>query len=133
MNINEIILKLSKADESRTNFRELIIVLARIAACSPHSADVERCISANNRLKTKLRSNLNVETEIKYMYIHHNMPILADWKPTAAAKLFVDARSRRQRETITSTVKTTQQPYFKGIFAGASQKDDEYGDETGDD
>lgn len=37
------------------HFREMVILFARILACTPSSADVERCISANNILKTNLR------------------------------------------------------------------------------
>lgn len=67
-NLNEIIVHWSKTDESRELYNDLIIVLARIAACTSHSADVERCISANNLLKTKLRSRLSIQTENKYLY-----------------------------------------------------------------
>lgn len=38
-------------------YEDIVTVIARIAACTPHSADVERCISANNLLKTWLRNN----------------------------------------------------------------------------
>lgn len=78
MSLNEIIVKLCKTAESRDTNKELITVLARIAACTPHSADVERMISANNRLKTKLRSSISIETENKYINIHTNMPVLAN-------------------------------------------------------
>lgn len=84
--LNEIIVYLSKTEASRESYKELIIVLARIAACTPHSADVERCISADNILKTKLRSRLSIETENKYIYIRINMPVLSEWNPTAAQK-----------------------------------------------
>lgn len=53
LSLNEVLRILSKS-ECRDNYKELAIVLARINACTPHSADVERCISANNRLRTKL-------------------------------------------------------------------------------
>lgn len=93
--LNEIIAHLSKTDASRELYKELIIVLARIAACTPHSADVERCISANNILKTKQRARLSIETECKYLYIRMNMPVLSKWNPTEAAKIFVDEKTRR--------------------------------------
>lgn len=67
LSINEMISNLSKSAESRENYKELITILARIAVCTPHSADVERCISANNRLKTKLRASMNIETENYYL------------------------------------------------------------------
>lgn len=130
LSINEMILKLSKSDESRTNFKELITVLSRIAACTPHSADVERCISANNILKTKLRARLSLETENKYICIHTNMPDLDDWKPTEAAQLFVAEKSRRQRDVTPSTKTCKKQVYFKGIFPEAKQSiDNEFSDD----
>lgn len=120
LSLSEIIVKLSKSIESRENFREVITVLARIAACTPHSADVERCISANNRLKVKLRSRIKVETENKYMFIHYNMPDLAEWDPTDAANLFFAEKTRRGRDTSTSAEnKSRAQLYFKGVFPEA--------------
>lgn len=68
--LNEIIVHLLKTDASRQSYKELIIVLARITGCTPHSADVERCISANNLLKTKHRSSIAIETESKYLYMY---------------------------------------------------------------
>lgn len=63
-------------NRSRESYNELIVVLSRIV--TPHSADVERCISNNSALKTKLRSKISVETENRYMIkqiqIHDNMP-----------------------------------------------------------
>lgn len=41
--------------ERFSDYREITVVLARILACTPHSADVERCVSANNLLKTPQR------------------------------------------------------------------------------
>lgn len=119
--LNEIILKLSNTTESRDSYKELITVLARIAACTPHSADVERCISANNLLKTKLRSSISIETENKYMYIHANMPDLAQWNPTAAAKLFVEEKVRRHRDATPANETTRQRDHYKGVFPEARQ------------
>lgn len=119
LSVNEIVVKLSKSAESRDNFKEIITVLSRIAACTPHSADVERCISLNNVLKSKQRSNLCIETENKYIYIHTNMPDLADWNPTAAAKMFVTDKSRRIQDITPGNEKTKQQLHFKGIFPEA--------------
>lgn len=122
LSLSEIIVKLAKTSESRNNYRELITVLARIAACCPNSADVERCISSNNRLKTKLRNRLTVETENKYLFVHHNMPCVQEWNPTAAANLFVAEKMRRERITTTAKdSKTRAQRYFKGVFPEARQ------------
>lgn len=51
MSLNTIIINLAKNPESRANFRELTIVLSRVDACTPNTADVERLISADNRSK----------------------------------------------------------------------------------
>lgn len=124
LSLHEIITKLSKTAESQEHYKELITTLARIAACTPHSADVERCISAHIQLKTKLRSRISLETEIKYLYIRWNMPVLAKWNPTKAAKLFVTEKSRRNRDMTPAIEKSRQQSHFKGIFTEAQQKVD---------
>lgn len=121
--LNGSIVQLSKNEESRAQFKELIDVLARINACTPHSSDVERCISANNILKTSNRASIHVETENKYIYIHTNMPDLAEWNPTPAAVLFVNEKARRHRDITPEMGKARHQPYFKGIFPGAEGDD----------
>lgn len=125
--LKEIIAKLTKNSASRESYSELIVVLSRIAACTPHSADVERCISNNSALKTKLRSKISVETENRYMHIHDNMPDLCEWNPTAAVKWFMADKSRRQRDATTSEV-SKRQYHFKGVFPEAKLSA-----ETGDD
>lgn len=119
LSLTEMIAKLCDGDEGKRNFKELIIVLARIAACTPHSADVERTISADHRLKSKLRASMNLETENKCLFIHYNMPDLAEWDPTDAAKLFVAEKSRRDRDITSSNIKSKAQEYFKGVFPEA--------------
>lgn len=131
ISLNQIMSKLCNTDESRTTYNELITVFARIAACTPHSADVERLISANNLLKTKLRSSMLVETENKYMYIHMNMPVLAQWNPTAAAILFINEKLRRKRVITTDNKTTKRQTVFKGVFCEAQECKN--GDDDGDD
>lgn len=122
LSLSEAILKLCKTAESRKNYKELAIVLARIAACTPHSADVERCISSNNILKTKLRSSLSIETENMYVFIHYNMSDLAQWNPAAAANFFAAEKMRRGRSVTTSSgSKSREQAYFKGVFSEARQ------------
>lgn len=135
LSLGEIILKLSKTSESRNLYKELITVLARIAACTPHSADVERCVSANNLLKTKLRSCISLETENKYLYIHMNMPDLSQWNPTAAAKLFVNEKIRRHRDITPANESTRGQAVYKGVFpeAAASSDGNEDDEEEADD
>lgn len=123
LGLNEVIKKLTVTAESRKQYKELITVFSRISACTPHSADIERCISGNNRLKTKLRSSLKVETENKYLFVHHNMPDFQYWDPAKAAKLFIDEKIRRDRkENIQS--KARAQPHFKGIYGDARHCDE---------
>lgn len=125
MGVKDIISRLSKTAESRSTYKELITVFARIAAATPHSADVERLISANNLLKTKLRSRLSIETENKYMFIHTNMPNLAEWNPTTAAKMFMDEKNRRNRNMSVTNETTKRQTVFKGVFSEASVCNDD--------
>lgn len=133
MNLSEILLRLRKTHESRANFKEVSIVLARIAACTPNSADVERSISKDNLLKTKLRSSMNISTENVYMFINYNMPDLDDWKPTAAAQMFIAEKERRESSATTSS-KSREQPYFNGVFGEARKCNDaELRDDTDED
>lgn len=133
LSLSEVIVRLCKTSESRENYKELITVLARIAACTPHSADTERCISADHRLKSKFRASFNLETENKYLYIHYNMPDLDEWNPTAAANLFFAEKTRRERDASSDGVKIRAQPYFKGIFSEAQNLADPDVDQQSDD
>lgn len=134
LSLSEIIQKLCRTAESKQNFKELITVLARIAAATPQSADVERSISADHRLKSKLRTNMNLETENKYLFIHYNMPVLAEWSPIDAAKLFFSEKTRRERDASTSVgSKFRAQPYFKGVFPEAQNAFDPDGENENDD
>lgn len=132
MNLNEQLLVLTKTVESRITYAELITVFGRIHACTPHSSDVERLISSNNRLKTKLRSNMTIETENKYMFIHTNMPNLADWNPTLAVKMFLEEKSRRVRDITPQREITRKQRVFKGVFSEAHVNEN-YDDDEDDD
>lgn len=69
LSIDKIVKHLA-SPEQIVHFREIAMVLARTVASTPHSADVERCISANNLLKTNIRSNLALATENKYLYLY---------------------------------------------------------------
>lgn len=125
MTLKQKTVHLSKTIESQNTYKELITVFCRIIACTPHSADVERMISANNLLKTKLRSRILIETENLYMFIHTNMPCLAEWNPTAAAKMFIEMKSRRNRNITPQNEITKRQSVFKGVFSEARVCKDE--------
>lgn len=109
------------------NFSDIINVFARLVAATPHSADVERSISANNRLKTSGRASFDIESENKWLYIHFNLPVLENWDPRKTVVVWMNRKSRRNHElTIEAsengTRKTTSQVYFKGIFEKASKR-----------
>lgn len=105
------------------NYEDVVTVIARIAACTPHSADVERCISANNLLKTSLRNNMSLETEQKYLYVYFNMPTLMDWDPKKAVVIWLNEKERRQHTNLTEK-KANSAPYYKGIFYDKADETD---------
>ena len=122
--LHEIIKTLAKDSTNSKNYKEVLTILTRIQACTPHSADVERSISANNRIKTPLRSSISLETEVKYLYVHFNMPDLEDWDPRMAIKQFMNEKQRKDFSGVMDR-KAKNAPYFKCIFKSArEQKED---------
>lgn len=109
-NLPEMVKRLALKSDSYPN---MLTTLARILAAKPHSADVERCISANNLLKTSLRSVFNMETENAYLFVHHNLPPTAEWDPRQAVLAWLKLKDRRQR----NPEKGQQQPYFRNVFS----------------
>lgn len=98
------------------HFRELATILACIFACTPHSADVERCISGNNLLKTNIRSSLALATENENLYLHFNMPALELWDPRSAIIKWIFT-SRRSRSPPTTGSRTSEkQAFYRGVF-----------------
>lgn len=119
-------LKFLSTPDRIKHFREILIMFARIAAATPHSADVERCISANNLLKTNLRSNLLTGTENKYLFIYFNLPALESWDPRRAVSHWILSKQRRVHTDTTTNKKTlTEQSYFKGVFENAVESDED--------
>lgn len=110
-----------------TNYIEITTILSRIYVSTPHSADVERCISANNLLKTAKRSCLLIATENKYLHVYFNMPSLQNWDPRSAMKLWLADKIRRDRSNIIDK-KATKSPYYKGIFENAENESDSIDD-----
>lgn len=53
-----------------------------------------------------------------------NMPVLAEWNPTAAAKLFLDDKARRNRDVTSSSEVSKRKNYFKGVFTEANQAEE---------
>lgn len=114
--------------ERNQYFKEIAIVLSRILVATPHSADVERCVSANNLLKTALRNSFHIENENKYLFVHFNLPVLEEWNPKKAAAKWVKTGDRRNVNVSTSVGKATAQSYFNGIFRQAEVKNKEEDD-----
>lgn len=94
------------------NYPVVTKVLSRIAAATPHSADVERLISCNNILKSSHRCSLDIKTENLYLYVYFNMPDLENWDPRPAVAMWLDAKARRTK----TTEKAKNQRWFHGIF-----------------
>lgn len=120
----ELLPQLAKDHES---FGKVFEVFARIAAVTPHSADVERSISANNRLKTNGRSNFDISSENKWLFIHFNMPTLELWNPRKCVIEWINRKKRRHHDLTVHASregarKTTAQPYYYGIFEAANSK-----------
>ncbi|KAL4107180.1 hypothetical protein QTP88_017563 [Uroleucon formosanum] len=102
-------------------FKNITILLARVIAAKPHSADVERLISKSNILKSINRQSLHVETENEYLFIHFNMPALQNWDPRPAIHIWLNQNERRIKET----PKAKEQEWFSGIFMEATKRKSE--------
>lgn len=122
------LVKFVSSPEQRKYYEEISTAFGRILAATPHSADVERCVSANNLLKTALRNSFKIENENNYLFIHFNLPSLEDWCPKKAAAKWVKMAERRQRNVTPSTGKATVQPYFNGIFRQVENEKEEEDD-----
>ena len=107
MSLPDVVKCLAKSDEYPT----MLTALSRILAAKPHSADVERCISANNLLKTSLRSALKLSTESMYLFIYSNLPPTAEWNLRPAVLSWLMKKERRH----TVPKKNTQQFYFRNF------------------
>lgn len=112
----ELLIYLTK---NRNMNEEVLLAFSRLVAATPHSADVERSISANNLLKTSLRNSLDLKTENNYLFVHFNLPALFDWSPYNAVVHWIHKKSRRKHNLNIEdeAKKTKNQLYFKGIFA----------------
>lgn len=115
--LSEIVKFLASPTRSEM-FKEVLIAFSRILAATPHSADVERAISANNLLKTPHRNRFGVEAENKYLFVHFNLPALEEWDPKRAV-VHWNKSERRARDVLCEGKPTTQK-YFKGVFKDAS-------------
>lgn len=120
--INFSLIEKIKALLKAKEYEVVVTVLARIAAAKPHSADVERLISANNILKSAHRCSLDVKTENLYLYVYFNMPTLELWDPRPAIVKFIELKNRRKKDT----PKAKDQDWYGGIFHKRTvEKDDD--------
>lgn len=109
--------------DSTQSFSHMITVLARILAATPHSADVERSISANNLLKTPLRTRLKLDTENNYLFVHFNLPPFSEWNPYNAVLHWMSTKQRRVHNLTVDNEnrRSKKQPHFKGVFPQVSE------------
>jgi hypothetical protein len=112
--------------EDSNQFDCVITVFSRIQSCTPQSADVERCVKANNLLKTTFRRRLALETENKYIFVHYNMPPLQNWNPRKAIVLWIKEKERRQHEDLIKKGTAIKQPWYAGIFEIADDEQEEF-------
>lgn len=113
--LSQTISTLLRNEHLPSQFKNIIIVLTRMEICTPHSADVERCISFNNLLKSPLRNRMTVDTGTKYLYIYHNMPDIENWNPRHAIIAFLNEKNRRGRTDLMQG-KAVEANYFEGSF-----------------
>lgn len=109
MKLPHLVAKLSTNSDTYPN---VLTVLSHILAARPHSADIERCISANNLLKTYLRSCFKVHTENAYLFIHHNLLAMASWDPRSAVLQWLLAHHHREN----MCHKARSQSHFCHVF-----------------
>ncbi len=108
--------ELVKCLSSSQHYPNLLATLARILAAKPHSADVERCISANNLLKTSLRASLDIATESRYLFVHHNLHLTAEWNARQAVLHWLQEKHRRAK----MPTKSKSQAYFHHVYKEAT-------------
>lgn len=101
-------------------------VFGRIQSFTPQSADVERCVKANNLLKSVFRRSFSLETENKYMFVNYNMPRLNNWNPRKAILLWMQEKERRKHEELIKKDTAKKQPWYTGIFEQAEEDREEF-------
>lgn len=114
LSLTQLTSHLAKNDKT-FSYGDVLTVLARI------SADAERCISANNLLKTPLRNSVNLTTENNYLNVHYNMPTLTEWNAREAVINWINKKDRRQTDTTVENVEKNQR-YFVGVFPEAKKR-----------
>lgn len=111
---------------SAAQFNCVSTVFARIQSLTPQSADVERCVKANNLLKTVFRRNFSLQTENKYMFVYYNMPPLNCWNPRKAILHWMKEKDRRIHEDLLKKDTAKKQAWFAGIFEQTDEIHEEF-------
>ena len=106
---------------ARDEYSDVCVVLGRILACKPHSADCERIISFYNKIKSTCRSSFKRQTMSVYLYIHMNMLQLCDFDPRPAALRWMEEKDRWARES----TKAGKKEWFSKVFANDDKEDGE--------
>lgn len=114
-------------NDKSEQFSIIKTVLARLLAATPHSADVERSISASNLLKTRNRSRIKMETENHYLFIYFNLSPFTKWNSEKAAVRWLTMKQRRTHNLLIQNEnhKSKNRSYFKAVFPQASDSDSE--------
>lgn len=122
MNLQGLVSHLKNSTHA-SSYTEVLTVLARILAATPHSADCERVISANNLLKTAIRNSFNIETENRYLHVHFNMPPVFEWQPRDAVVKWIMKKERRHHNLAIENDEhqAKEQSHFQGVFRQADE------------
>lgn len=99
---------------------EVGTALARLRATTPHSAEVERLVSASHLLTSPLRSSLHLDTENEYLYIHFTMTPIEEWDPILAIRLWLTEKERCSKDN----PKAHEQVWFRMVFDQAGVEED---------
>ena len=106
---------------ARDEYSGVCVVLGRILACKPHSADCERIFSLYNKIKSTCRTSVKSQTVSDYLYIHMNMPQLCDFDPRLSALRLMEEKDRWVRES----TKAGKQEWFSKAFSKDDKEDEE--------
>lgn len=126
--LRKLVVHLAEFD-STSSYTNIKTAISRFLAATPHSADVERSISANNLLKTNLRSSIKIDTENKYLFVHFNLPVVTEWEPERAVVRWLTAKDRRVHNLLieNEAKRNIKREYFNGVFphTNSGDKDEE--------
>ena len=94
------------------NVEQLLVVIARLVALSPHNMYVEQCISAYDMIKSEDRSSLKRDTLNDYMIVKMNMPPVATYDMKIPVLKYLNHKKRKPQKDFSNGEKFKQQEYF---------------------